>query len=500
MYKPTEQQITFPHEFFLPFGGNLNPDNKWCKLALMIPWAEVEKKYARSFPVSRGQKAYSVRLALGSLIIQNVKSLSDRDTVEEITENPYMQYFIGLSAFVDKPPFNHSLMTHFRKRLDKDIINEINEITSRLAGEHEYPENPDDPDDSDGSDDTPPSDGEDSDDTGQEEKTNEEPSETKNSGKLILDATCTPADIHYPTDIWLLNTTRQALEEIIDVLHAPHAGILKKPRSYRRNARKSYLNIDKKKHKTAKMIRKGIGGQLRYIRRDLKNIKTLAEKSSLTLLTKRQYRNLLVSQEIYWQQLEMYKQGKHSVEDRIVSLHMPFVRPIVRGKSNADVEFGAKLAISVVNGFSYMESLSFDAFNESKTLMQSVENYYQRYGFYPEAVMADKIYRNRDNLNYCKKLGIRLSGPPLGRPAKDQELLREQKKQERLDAGIRNAVEGKFGEGKRFYGLGRIMARLKETSETVIAMQLLVMNLERRLRILILNFIRENFGLIRLAY
>lgn len=226
----------------------------------------------------------------------------------------------------------------------------------------------------------------------------------------------------------------------------------------------------------------------------------MLKKVRLTLLTKRQYRNLLVSQEIYRQQLEMYKQGKHSVEDRIVSLHMPFVRPIVRGKSNADVEFGAKLAISVVNGFSYMESLSFDAFNESKTLMQSVENYYQRYGFYPEAVMADKIYRNRDNLNYCKKLGIRLSGPPLGRPAKDQELLREQKKQERLDAGIRNAVEGKFGEGKRFYGLGRIMARLKETSETVIAMQLLVMNLERRLRILILNFIRENFGLIRLAY
>jgi hypothetical protein len=111
----------------------------------------------------------------------------------------------------------------------------------------------------------------------------EEPSaETKNSGKLILDATCTPADIHYPTNLRLLNTTRQALEEIIDVLHAPHAGILKKPRSYRRNARKNYLNIDKKKHATAKMIRKGIG-----------------------------------------QQQEMFKKGKHSIEDRIVSLHMP---------------------------------------------------------------------------------------------------------------------------------------------------------------------------------
>lgn len=289
------------------------------------------------------------------------------------------------------------------------------------------------------------------------------------------------------------------MEEIIDVLHAPHAGIFKKPRTYRRNARKSYLNIDKKKHATTKMIRKGIGQQLRYIRRDLKNIEKLSKRSSLTLLSKRQYRNLLVSHEIYRQQHVIFKKGKHSIEDRIVSLHMTFVRPTVRGKASADVEFGAKLAISVVKGFSFMESLSFDAFNESKTLMQSVENYYQRYGVYPEAVMADKIYRNRDNLNYCKKLGIRLSGPPLGRPAKDLELFREQKKQERLDAGIRNAVEGKFGEGKRFYGLGRIMARLKETSETVIAMQLLVMNLERRLRILILLFMEAHFRLIRLA-
>jgi hypothetical protein len=82
-------------------------------------------------------------------------------------------------------------------------------------------------------------------------------------------------------------------------------------------------------------------------------------------------------------------------------------------------------------------------------------------------------------------------------PAKDPELLREQKKQERLDARIRNAVEGKFGEGKRFYGLGRIMARLKETSEIVIAMQLLVMNLERRLRILLLNFMKRYFRVIR---
>jgi hypothetical protein len=491
MYKPTEQQITFPHEFFLPFGGKLNPDNKWCQLALIIPWAEIEKIYARSFPVNRGQRAYSVRFALGSLIIQNMKSLSDRDTVEEITENPYLQFFIGLSAFANESPFNHSLMTHFRKRLGKDIINEVNEMIARRTKEREDP------------DDTPPSGGDESEPVICDQVESEEESlstEDKNSGKLILDATCTPADIHYPTDLWLLSTARVSLEEIVDVLHMPLIGKSKKPRTYRHKARKNYLNVDKKKHATKREIRKGIGQQLRYIRRDLKVIMKLSQKSPLTLLSKRQYSNLLVSQEIYRQQLEMYKKRKHSVEDRIVSLYMPFVRPIVRGKARADVEFGAKLAISIVDGFSYMESLSFDAFNESTTLIQSLENYHQKYGFYPEAVMADKIYRNRENLNYCKKYNIRLSGPPLGRPTNDSEVLKEQRRQERQDAGIRNSVEGKFGEGKRTYGLGRIMARLRETSETVIAMQLLVMNLERRLRILLLYFLKEYFGMNRLAY
>ncbi|OPZ83694.1 MAG: hypothetical protein BWY74_04397 [Firmicutes bacterium ADurb.Bin419] len=178
---------------------------------------------------------------------------------------------------------------------------------------------------------------------------------------------------------------------------------------------------------------------------------------------------------------------------------MPFVRPIVRGKANADVEFGAKLAINIVDGFSYMENLSFDAYNEGVTLQDTVENYRRRFGYYPEAVIADKIYRNRDNLQYCKERHIRLSGPPLGRPAKDPFVLRTQHKQERQDAGIRNAVEGKFGEAKRKYGLGRIMTRLMGTSETVISLQLLVMNLERKLRLLLYYFFKEHFWTLKFA-
>ncbi len=96
--------------------------------------------------------------------------------------------------------------------------------------------------------------------------------------------------------------------------------------------------------------------------------------------------------------------------------------------------------------------------------------------------MADKIYRNRDNLAYCKSLGIRLSGPKLGRPSKTED--KNLECVARQDVSERNAIEGKFGEGKRKYGLGLIQACLQETGETVVALQFYRLNLERKLRAL----------------
>jgi hypothetical protein len=188
----------------------------------------------------------------------------------------------------------------------------------------------------------------------------------------------------------------------------------------------------------------------------------------------------------------MYDNRTHSIEDRIVSISQPHVRPIIRGKANAQTEFGAKVTISYVNGYAFIEELKWDNFNEGTGLKAAVETYYKRFGFYPEAVLTDKIYRNRENLRYCKALGIRLSGPRLGRPSNTEK--NAERKIEKQDAKERNAVEGKFGEGKRFYSLGRILARLRETSETVIALQFLVMNLEQRLRILFYQILKELFS------
>ena len=174
----------------------------------------------------------------------------------------------------------------------------------------------------------------------------------------MLDATCAPADIAYPTDLGLLNEAREKLEHIIDVLHAPLRGEQPKSRTYRKEARKAYLAVAKQRKAGAKKIRKAVGKQLRYVRRDLRIIEDLRVQSPLSLLSKQEYRQLLVIQELYRQQDEMYRTKTHRADDRIVSISQPHVRPIVRGKAKAKVEFGAKVAISVVDGFALVEKLA----------------------------------------------------------------------------------------------------------------------------------------------
>ncbi len=478
-----ENQLLLPDDFFLPFGGKLNKENRWVKLAQLVPWAYAEKKYAKSFRNSfRGQKAVSIRVALGALIIQERLQLSDRETVQQIVENPYLQYFIGLPAYQDHPPFHPSLMTHFRKRLGEKVLREVNEI---LAVEASKAAQDDDRD--------------------QDPKfgtKNEGASTSKrrlakedhpNQGVLLLDATCAPADVTYPTDLNLLNEAREKLENIIDTLHAPMTGQARKPRTYRKKARRAFLAVAKQRRASGKTIRQAIGKQLRFIARNLRIIAELAKRQPLSLLSRKQYRDLLVIQELYRQQRAMYERRTHRIEDRIVSISQPHIRPMVRGKASAPVEFGAKVSVSMVNGYAFLERLSWDSFNEGVTLIETLEAYKKRFGCYPKTVIADKIYRTRENRAFCKAHGIRLSGPALGRPAQGEEAA-DGRRMARQDASERNAIEGKFGEGKRKYGLGLIRARLATTSEAVISLQLLVMNLERRLRDLFVRLIRRLFG------
>ncbi len=190
-------------------------------------------------------------------------------------------------------------------------------------------------------------------------------------------------------------------------------------------------------------------------------------------------------QELYRQQLWMYTHRWHRIADRLVSLSQPHVRPIVRGKAGCPVECGANISVSLVAGISFVDRISWDAYNESLDVVGQIEADRRRFGHDPASVHADPIYRTRENRRYGHSKGIRLAGPPLGRPRKVNEATAEQVKQDqqqgRDDATARMAIAGKFGQGKRRFGLGRMMAKLASTSEAMIQISFLVMNLEHLL-------------------
>ena len=163
-----------------------------------------------------------------------------------------------------------------------------------------------------------------------------------------------------------------------------------------------------------------------------------------------------------------------------MSISQPHIRPIVRGKAGTPVEFGAKLSVSCFDQYVFLDHLSWDNFNESGDFKTQVEAYKNFTGYYPNSVHVDKIYRTRANRAWCKERGIRISGPPLGRPPKN--VSKSTKKQAAYDERFRNTIEGKFGQAKRRYGLNCIMTKLPETSETSIAITFLVINLSTLLR------------------
>jgi hypothetical protein len=122
-------------------------------------------------------------------------------------------------------------------------------------------------------------------------------------------------------------------------------------------------------------------------------------------------------------------------------------------------------------------------------LKAQAQAYRRRYGCYPEVICADQIYRTRSNRAFCQRHGIRLSGPRLGRPKNDPELVAAEKRQFVDDQRQRNAVEGKIGQGKRRYGLGLIREKLPATQGSSIAMNVLVMNLQKLLELFCLFFV-----------
>ncbi|MGB3754756.1 MAG: IS5 family transposase, partial [Rivularia sp. (in: cyanobacteria)] len=424
MYRFEEQSQVSSENFELPFEGKLSENNRWVIMASLIPWSDFEEEYASIFTEEIGAPAKSFRMALGALIIKEKLGISDRETVEQIKENPYLQYFIGISSYSNETPFDASMLVHFRQRIGIELVNKINQkMVKEMLNNSSTPIK------------------------------KKELNQSKNKGKLILDATCAPSDISYPTDLGLLNQARKHTEKIIDLLYEQVKNKLdRKPRTYRNLARRNYLKVAKKRRPLRKERRKSLKQQLQYIKRNISHIKQLVNLgANPSELSHRQYKILLVVSEVYRQQLWLYENNKKSIDYRIVSLNQPHIRPIVRGKAGKTVEFGAKLSASCFDGYVFLDRISWNNFNESTDLKIQIESFKKYTGYYPESVHVDKIYRTQQNRAWCRERGIRISGPPLGRPPIN--ISKENKKQAASDERIRSCIEGKFGQGKRRFSL-----------------------------------------------
>ena len=378
-----------------------------------------------------GRPGKPARLVIGAMIIKHKLNFSDEETVLQIQENQYLQYFCGLDAYEDKPPFAPSLFVDIRKRMNAEMFAAFEQGIVNQHVKIESAKN---------NDDEPPTDSGSSD----EEKP------TTHSGKLLMDATVADQMVRFPTDFGLLNEAREISEHLIDKLHEQVGG--KKPRTYRQRARKGYLAISKRKKAGSKLIRKGIRQQLQYVKRNLGYISGMLDRLMPNdvctdfPLKHRLQRQYWIIQVLYEQQKDMYDNNRRRCADRIISISQPHVRPIVRGKAGSAVEFGSKISVSMMGKLAFVDHLSWDAFNESTDLKAHVARYKERFGVYPESVHAAGVYGTRDNRKWLTDKEINFAGQPFVRPSKqtpeNAKQLKHNRKKRRLDHRIRIPIEG----------------------------------------------------------
>ena len=462
---------------------SLSADNRWVKMAAIVPWDEMAVVFFDSMSKNQGRPTVDLRIILGALLVKHIENLSDEETIQYIQENIYAQYFVGLKKFQTRPVFAPSLFVEIRKRLGKKGSERLNDLLIKHAHDlkllkHNRGGSP------------------------VKAAKVGEVTANQNRGTLIVDATVAPANIEYPTDTALVRKARQISESLIDTLYESEMVLWPvKPRTYRREAEKSYIGFSKKRKKTTKEIRRSLGQQIRYLRRNLgtleKMLDKLSSKGCAVAWTVKQWREYWVIQELFRQQDDMYRDGRKKISDRIVSLDQPWVRPIVRGKSGGkETEFGMKINVSVSEGMARLDFGSFNAFHEGLGLKDQIEGFKQRFGHYPATVLGDKIYWTRENRMWLKERGIGHGGVPMG---KKQKMSKYEKQKDRKKNNKRSEIEGKFGTAKEHYGMDRIGMKLPQTTFASINMIFLAMNLLKVLGKVPVNILNVVLAVVMMA-
>lgn len=479
-YTSQNKQLTF--DLFRSSFDELDKTNRWVMLGDLLPWAEIEKRYnSKLNNKDKGAGNKPARLIISALIIKHKLNLGDEETVQMIQENPYMQYMCGLPEYTTRPVFDPSLFVTIRKRISEEELNDMTvsllKEQQRLQQEKARQESQADKDDKDSKGGETPS----------SESVNPDAQEFTDSkgrlhkGVLKIDATCANAEVRYPVDVDIVNDGLRILEEYTTEI-CNEFGI-RKPKTPYKSARAIYLELVKRKKKAGKFLKETLGMMLAYLEKQVRILFDIivSDKEINSFFTPTKKRILGAVCTMLNQQKVMFANGTHQCADRIVSIFQPHVRPIVRGKAKANTEFGAKIGASIVEGYTFIDHHSWDAYNESSDLSLQIQLFKERFGYLPATVLADKIYMNRQNRDTLLDLEVRTYCKPLGRPPKDPPSA-ETKARMAKAVGERNEIECSFGTGKRIYRADNIRAKLPDTARCWTGMCYFVKNVMKFLR------------------
>ena len=285
----------------------------------------------------------------------------------------------------------------------------------------------------------------------------------KDKNLCLTDATCYESHLRFPTDVkllwecceWiqsLITKTCKALKERLP--RNKYHDIDRARLTYARHRKHTRAATVKLRRRLLGLLSKQTGQWNRICKIHTVDIALTAEQS----------KRLSALKEVYRQQSALAQ--KKEVKHRIVSIDRPYIRPIVRGKENKRVEFGAKVNNIQIDGISFIEHHSFEAFNEGVRLQDCIEYQQELTGIKVTRVGADTIYANNDNRRYCTENGMTTCFVRKGPKPKDEDA--DTSTARRIIGTLRStAMEGSFGNQKQHYGVGRIAAR-NSRSETLL--------------------------------
>jgi transposase, IS5 family len=286
----------------------------------------------------------------------------------------------------------------------------------------------------------------------------------------FTDATVFESYIEYPTDAKLL--WKSCCDVFAMIKESRKRAKLRDTRINHEKRKTQWLSFAKRRKKSKRQNKKICKALLKYVDRLIKQLNDLRETHTV-ILSASQTNRLKTIDKVKEQQWKLYFGKEAKVPDRIVSLHKPYVRPIIRGKEVKPVEFGAKVNMLQVDGISFIEHFSYDNFNEG-TRLQSTVHLQERYFGACHQMGADAIYATNDNRRYCTENKIATSFVAKGTQGKNKE----QKSQMRSILGkVRSTIlEGSFGNEKNHYQMNKIKAKTADNEKVWIFFSLLACN------------------------